>query len=84
MSYYEYKKSIRIEAEDYPFYALIMAAFRQADSDNLEALKTVFPVVWAEFQTRYHALGGYLEDEWPADEALARDLEQIRGRKRPA
>jgi hypothetical protein len=39
MSLYEYKVSQEISAKDLPFYALIMAAFRKADSINLGKLR---------------------------------------------
>ena len=61
MSLNDYKQSLLINTKDYPFYALIMAAFRQADTYNLEALKRAFPLVWEEFQARYHAPGGCLD-----------------------
>jgi len=70
MSIYDYDVSLRISAEDYPFYALIMAAIRQADTDNLEKLTIAFPDVVAEFKRRYNAPGGILptdyQAEWPA------------------
>jgi hypothetical protein len=52
--------SRRIEMEDYPFYALIMAAMRQADTTNLEKLKAMWPDVYREFMARYNAPGGVL------------------------
>lgn len=58
MSLYDYKVSQRISAEDYPFYALIMAAFRQADTDNQAKLQQAFPAVAREFTARYNAPGG--------------------------
>ncbi len=63
MSYYDYKQSVYISLKDYPFYALIMAAMRQADTDNARALKHIFPNIWAELDARYHAPGGVLEGE---------------------
>ena len=62
MSLYDYKRSIVIEERRYPFYALIMAAMRQADSDNRELLCDAFPEVWNELQARYHAPGGVLRE----------------------
>lgn len=58
---FEYKQSVQIEAEGYQFYALIMAAMRQADSDNLKKLQDAFPKVWEELQHWYHTPGA-LED----------------------
>jgi hypothetical protein len=63
VSYHEYKTSQEIAAQDYPFYALIMAAMRQADSDNGEKLKEAFPKTWLELWNRYHAPGGILESD---------------------
>jgi hypothetical protein len=58
MSLYDYQVGIQIAIHDYPFYALIQAAMRQADTDNLEKLKAAFPEVHAEFMTRYNSPGG--------------------------
>ncbi len=63
MSYYDYKASQKIDVEQYPFYALIMAAMRRADSDNIVLLRSAFPEVWAELEERYHAPGGLLKAE---------------------
>jgi len=63
MSLFDYEMSKRIAAEDYPFYALILAAMRQADDENLLALQREFPEVWQELIARYNAPGGKLEGE---------------------
>ena len=63
MSRYDYLVGQKIEAEGYPFYALIQAAMRQADSTNIEKLRRAFPEVHAELQERYNAPGGYLGTE---------------------
>lgn len=63
MSLYDYKRSIEIAAKDYPFYSLVMAAMRQADSDNMEKLHTAFPWIYEELQLRYNAPGGLLPNE---------------------
>lgn len=60
MSLYDYKRSQHIAALDEPFYALIMAAMRQADTGNELALRSIFPEVWSELKARYHAPGGWL------------------------
>ncbi len=60
MSLYDYEVSRELEAHDLPFYALIMAAMRRADTDNLDLLRAAFPEVWAELSARYHAPGGML------------------------
>lgn len=63
MSLHEYKCSQAISAGDPPFYALIMAAMRQGDSDNVLRLKMAWPHVWEELQERYNAPGGLLQGE---------------------
>jgi hypothetical protein len=63
MSFYDYKTSLEISKRDYPFYALIMATFRQADNRNLAKLKSVFPEIYNEFTTRYNTPGGLLGKE---------------------
>ena len=63
MSLHEYQQSTEIAQEDRPFYALIMAAMRQADSDNMLLLRTVFPDTWMEFNNRYHSVGGIIPSD---------------------
>lgn len=63
MSLYDYEESKRVAAGDVPFYALIMAAMRRADSFNLHILQAAFPDVWDEVQARYNAQGGRLESD---------------------
>ena len=63
MSLHEYIASRERALEDASFYALIMAAMRQADSGNEERLRLVFPEVWAELQARYNAPGGRLPED---------------------
>jgi len=66
MSHYDYLKSREIAANNYPFYAIIMGAIRQADTDNLNKLESIFPEIVAEFKERYNAPGGWLcESEKP-------------------
>ena len=60
MSLYDYQKSLKIAGANYSFYAIVMAAIRQADSDNLELLKQAFPETFSELYTRYHSPGGRL------------------------
>ena len=64
MSYIIYKQSKAIvmgEGEvDPPFYAIIMAAMRKADTRNLNHLKAAFPYCWKELQLRFNAPGGFL------------------------
>ena len=65
MSYFDYTTSQQIVAKDYTFYALIMAAMRQADTNNLAELKEAFPSTYDELEKRYEAPGGFLADESP-------------------
>lgn len=65
MTYRDYEYSRSLAADDAPFYGLIMAAMRRADSDNLVRLISVFPEVYDELDARYHAPGGTL----PGDRA---------------
>ena len=58
-----YHQSIELAKRDPPFYALIMAAMRKADSTNLPKLREAFPDVWLELNARYHAPGGLLPPE---------------------
>jgi len=60
MSRYEYEKS---KTYDPDFYALIMAAMRQADSINAAKLRAAWPDVWAEVDARYNAPGGILPSD---------------------
>ena len=62
MSLHEYQLSRKIECEDYPFYALIMAAMSQADSDNIVLLRSAFPKVWEELNLRCNAPRGELSE----------------------
>lgn len=65
MSHYDYRRSIQIAIQDEPFYALIMAAMRQADTGNLERLQLAFPAVYAELAARIDAPNGVLPGEPP-------------------
>jgi len=61
MSLYDYQASRQVSGM--PFYALIMAAMRRADTENLAKLQAVWPDVWAELDARYNAPGGLLAGE---------------------
>lgn len=66
VSLYDYEISKELSRSDPPFYALLMAAMRQADTDNTEKLKAAWPDVYAELSARYHAPGGKIpEDDIP-------------------
>ena len=62
MSLYDYQESQKASAE-YDFYALLMAAMRNADTINAEKLKALFPEEYAELNQRYNAPGGLLPNE---------------------
>lgn len=63
MSLYDYRASQELEKKDVPFYALIMAAMRKADSTNIWKLRVAWPELWTELEARYHAQGGVLPGE---------------------
>jgi len=63
MSYFDYRAAQQLEVDDVPFYALIMAAMRRADTDNTNKLAAAFPEVWQELRARYNAPGGHLPNE---------------------
>lgn len=63
VSHYDYEVSKELAAADYPFYALVMAAMRKADSDNAAKLAAAFPDTAAELRARYNAPGGFLPYE---------------------
>lgn len=60
MSFYDYQQSCEITKTSPPFYALIMAAMRKADTFNLAQLRAAFPETYREFDERYNAPGGIL------------------------
>lgn len=63
MSYDEYVKGKELLLNDPPFYALIQAAMRKADSGNAIKLRQAFPEIWVELNARWHALCGKLPGE---------------------
>lgn len=63
MSHYDYEASKVIAQQGYPFYALVMAAMRQADSDNFLKLAAAWPEVNLELMARYNAPGGVLASD---------------------
>ena len=69
MSLYDYRASQEIAQRDEPFYALIMAAARKADTDNLDRLSAMWPETVDELRQRYDAPGGLLlSDDITRDE----------------
>lgn len=67
VSYHQYIAGREIEQtcceRGWPFYGLIQAAMRQADSDNLLKLRLAWPEVWDDLHARYNAPGGFLTDD---------------------
>jgi len=62
MSLYEYQQSTTIDAEDYDFYALLMALMRKADDNNLQKLSSLFPETYKELKERYNAPRGIINE----------------------
>jgi hypothetical protein len=62
-SRYDYEASKELALRGFPFYALIMAAMRDADAVNLAKLRCAWPETWAELDARYNAPGGILETD---------------------
>lgn len=60
LSHHDYEVSRRLAAEGPPFYALIAAAMRGADTFNMSLLREAFPQIAADLQARYDAPGGRL------------------------
>jgi len=56
---------LELSKDDPPFYALIMAAMRKADTDNTQKFMYMWPEVWGELSRRYHAPGGILPEDGP-------------------
>ena len=67
MTLFEYKEGQEIAAKDPPFYALIQAAMRKADTENVEMLKGCWPETFEELLARYNAPGGILPEEGKRD-----------------
>jgi hypothetical protein len=63
MSRLDYELGKQIADADPPFYALIMAAMRKADSRNLVWLKAAFPDTYDELYARYNAPDGRLPSD---------------------
>lgn len=60
MGLHEYKCSLAISAGEPPFYAMVMALMRKADTDNAAKLRLMWPDVWEELSARHEAPGGIL------------------------
>ena len=57
-SWYDYRYSQKLSAEDPPFYGLLFALIRKADTINCARIQRMWPEEWAEFWRRYEASGG--------------------------
>jgi hypothetical protein len=60
---FDYEASRRIAQLDAPFHAMIMAAYRRADTINQALLEQAFPATCREVRLRYNAPGGRLPEE---------------------
>lgn len=63
MSRFDYEQSKEIAKLDPTFAALIMAAYRKADSTNRVSLRISFPEITMEMESRYNLAGGLLPGE---------------------
>lgn len=80
MSLYDYHYSRKLSKDDPPFFALLMAAMRKADSDNAQLLRNTFPDIWEEFQGRYNASLGVLPQDGVVNfETLQEQLRRLVG-----
>lgn len=68
--------NLRLEAGANPFYSLLMATMRAADSDNTAKLMSVFPDTFEELRARYNAPGGLLIYDTPDQIIGNRDNEE--------
>ena len=74
----DYEISKHLAAKDLPFNALIAAAARKADTDNLLRLQTVFPKLVEDLKRRYNAPGGMLiEDNIQDPEATFERIREV-------
>jgi hypothetical protein len=61
VSLHAYRESLRIDADS--FSALIMAAYRKADTANEAKLRAAWPELCVEMQYRYWSAGGLMPGE---------------------
>lgn len=76
LNLFDYNQSREIERQHFGFYALIAAAARQADTDNMHRLEQAFPNVIADLRARYRAPGGELPGDRPPRLAEGDDAAQ--------
>lgn len=62
MHHYQASRELEriVEERRIPFYAIIMAAMRKADTVNMAKLTAAFPEQAKELQERYWSIGGHL------------------------
>lgn len=66
MSLYDFRWSkLLLANEDPPFYGLMMALIRRADTTNLGMIRMCWPEIVEEFERRYNAPGGVLPEDGP-------------------
>jgi hypothetical protein len=58
-----YRAAVKLNQQDWPYYALLQAAMLRGDSDNAAKLRGAWPELWAELEARYNAPGGLLDGE---------------------
>jgi hypothetical protein len=63
MSLHSYEVSLELAKDDPPFSALIMAAMRKADTQNIARLRLAFPEICSELDERYWTPGGLIASE---------------------
>jgi len=62
LNQWDYRKSLEIAAYGYPFYALLAALMRDADTDNLEKLRVAFPDVYESLIRWINTPGAYRDE----------------------
>jgi hypothetical protein len=79
VSLHEYEYAQGLYQLDPPFHALLMAAMKKADADNLRKLRETWPGVYAEMKERDQQPGGKLEIERQIEVATPARRENDRG-----
>lgn len=63
----DYMIGARLKDADISFTALVSAAMRKGDTNNLAKLKMVFPEIWGSLQERYNSDYGIIEEDKAED-----------------
>ena len=63
MTYHDYITGKDLYVNGVSFAALIQAAMRTADYDNSTKLRLVFPEIYEDLYSRYHAPSGILSGD---------------------